>query len=131
MLEIGTGTGSLTGLLADRAAEVISVEVDSRMHQLASEELFGRQNVTLLLKDALRNKNHLDTGLLALLAERAGGPAGRGVEAGRQSSLQRRHADPRQSAGVSHAAGNDDRDDPKGIGRTDHGSAGNERTTAR
>ncbi len=40
------------------------------MHQLASEELFGRQNVTLLLKDALRNKNHLDTGLLALLAER-------------------------------------------------------------
>jgi 16S rRNA (adenine1518-N6/adenine1519-N6)-dimethyltransferase len=70
VLEIGTGTGSLTGLLADRAAEVISVELDSRMHQLASEELFGRTNVTLLLKDALRNKNHLDPGLLALLAER-------------------------------------------------------------
>ena len=70
MLEIGTGTGSLTGMLADRAAEVISVEVDPRMHQLASEELFGRQNVTLLLKDALRNKNHLDPELLALLAER-------------------------------------------------------------
>ncbi len=70
VLEIGTGTGSLTGLLADRAAEVISVELDARMHQLASEELFGRQNVTLLLKDALRNKNHLDPDLLALLAER-------------------------------------------------------------
>ena len=70
VLEIGTGTGSLTGLLADRAAEVITVELDPRMHQLASEELFGRQNVTLLLKDALRNKNHLDPGLLALLAER-------------------------------------------------------------
>ncbi|HEY1784316.1 MAG TPA: 16S rRNA (adenine(1518)-N(6)/adenine(1519)-N(6))-dimethyltransferase RsmA, partial [Pirellulales bacterium] len=70
VLEIGTGTGSLTGLLADRAGEVISVEVDSRMHQLASEELFGRPNVTLLLKDALRNKNHLDPSLLALLAER-------------------------------------------------------------
>jgi 16S rRNA (adenine1518-N6/adenine1519-N6)-dimethyltransferase len=70
VLEVGTGTGSLTGLLADRAAEVITVELDARMHQLASEELFGRQNVTLLLKDALRNKNHLDPELLALLAER-------------------------------------------------------------
>lgn len=70
VLEVGTGTGSLTGMLADRAAEVISVELDPRMHQLASEELFGRQNVTLLLKDALRNKNNLDTQLLKLLAER-------------------------------------------------------------
>ena len=70
VLEIGTGTGSLTGLLADRAGEVITVELDPRMYQLASEELFGRQNVTLLLKDALRNKNHLDPELLTLLAER-------------------------------------------------------------
>ncbi|HTU26869.1 MAG TPA: 16S rRNA (adenine(1518)-N(6)/adenine(1519)-N(6))-dimethyltransferase RsmA [Pirellulales bacterium] len=70
ILEIGTGTGSLTGMLAARGAEVITVEIDPRLHQLASEELFGRSNVTLLLKDALRNKNHLDPELLALLAER-------------------------------------------------------------
>ncbi len=57
MLEIGTGTGSLTALLAERAGAVVSVEIDARMHQLASEELFGFDNVVLLQLDALRNKN--------------------------------------------------------------------------
>ena len=65
VLEIGTGTGSLTGLMAPRAAHVISVEIDTRMHQLASEELIDEPNVTLLCQDALRTKNELDDAVLA------------------------------------------------------------------
>jgi 16S rRNA (adenine1518-N6/adenine1519-N6)-dimethyltransferase len=57
VLEVGTGTGSLTALLATRAAEVVSVEVDAHLHQMASEELAGFPQVKLLLQDALKNKN--------------------------------------------------------------------------
>lgn len=57
VLEVGTGTGSLTALLASHAAEVVSVEVDAHLHQMASEELAGYPQVTLLLQDALKNKN--------------------------------------------------------------------------
>lgn len=59
VLEVGTGTGALTALVAAQAAHVVSVEVDPQMHQLASEELIDRDNVTLLLQDALHNKNQL------------------------------------------------------------------------
>ena len=69
VLEVGTGTGSLTALLAAQAAGVITVEIDSRLHQLASEELFGVGNVIMLLQDALKNKNTLDAGLLATIAQ--------------------------------------------------------------
>src|SRR5438270_2637864 len=39
VLEVGTGTGSLTEMLARQAAAVVTVEIDARLHQLASEEL--------------------------------------------------------------------------------------------
>ncbi len=57
VLEVGTGTGSLAALLADRAAAVVTVEVDRQLYQLASEELSGRDNVVMLRQDVLRNKN--------------------------------------------------------------------------
>jgi len=57
VLEIGTGVGSLTSRLADVAGAVLSVEIDTNLHQLASEELEGRPNVRLIHGDALRNKN--------------------------------------------------------------------------
>lgn len=69
VLEVGTGTGALTALLAPRAAHVISVEIDPRMHQLASEELIDLPNVTLLNLDALAGKNHLAPELLTLVKE--------------------------------------------------------------
>jgi 16S rRNA (adenine1518-N6/adenine1519-N6)-dimethyltransferase len=59
VLEIGTGTGSLTALMAVKAAVVITVEVDPRMFQLASEELHTLDNVYMLQIDALKNKNHI------------------------------------------------------------------------
>jgi 16S rRNA (adenine1518-N6/adenine1519-N6)-dimethyltransferase len=70
VLEVGTGTGSLTALMAPRVAGVVTVEVDPQMHQLASEELIDHRNVTLLLKDALRRKHQIDEELLELLAKK-------------------------------------------------------------
>ena len=58
VLEIGTGTGSLTGMLAARAAAVVTVEIDPQLHQLASETLIDCGNVTMLRLDALKNKIH-------------------------------------------------------------------------
>ena len=65
VLEIGTGTGSLTANMAPRVAEVVTVEIDAQMFQLASEELYEFSNVTMLSQDALRNKNNLDEAILA------------------------------------------------------------------
>lgn len=67
VLEVGTGTGSLTALVAPQVAEVVSVEVDPQMHQLASEELIDFENVTLRLHDALAGKHRIDPDLLEVL----------------------------------------------------------------
>lgn len=57
VLEIGAGTGGMTTFMAQKAGHVISVEVDRDMHMLASEAIAPYDNVTLLLTDALKNKN--------------------------------------------------------------------------
>jgi len=64
VLEVGTGTGSLTALLAGRAAAVVTVEVDPQMFQLASEELHRCDNVVMLQVDALKNKNRISPAVL-------------------------------------------------------------------
>lgn len=64
VLEVGTGTGALTALMAPRAAAVVTVEIDERLYQLAGEELFGLPNVTMLFGDALRNKSHFSPQVL-------------------------------------------------------------------
>lgn len=69
VLEVGTGTGSLTALMAQEAGAVISVEIDRHLHQLASEELLAFGNVTLLHQDALRNKNNISPTVLEAVKE--------------------------------------------------------------
>jgi len=59
ILEVGTGTGSLTAPMADKAAVVITVEVDPVMQDLAKQELFGQKNVRFIKTDILKNKNRL------------------------------------------------------------------------
>jgi 16S rRNA (adenine1518-N6/adenine1519-N6)-dimethyltransferase len=77
VLEVGTGTGSLTANLAPRVAAVVTVEIDAQMFQLASEELFELPNVTMLQLDALRNKSHFDERVLTAIAERLDEAPGR------------------------------------------------------
>ena len=69
VLEVGTGTGSLTVLMAAQAAAVVSVEIDAQLFQLAGEELFGADNVTMLQLDALKTKNRLNPEVLEAVFE--------------------------------------------------------------
>ena len=77
VLEIGTGTGSLTSLIAQRAAAVVTVEVDRQMFQLASEELEPFSNVTMLQLDALKNKGTIAPAIMEAVAETLGTASGR------------------------------------------------------
>ena len=77
VLEVGTGTGSLTVLLAARAAAVVTVELDRDLARLAGEELYGLENVTLLTLDALKNKNRLSADLLDELRRQRDAAPGR------------------------------------------------------
>ena len=69
VLEVGTGTGSLTALMAAEAGVVITVEIDAHLHQLAREELASVDNVLFLKQDALRNKNNFDDRVLQTIRE--------------------------------------------------------------
>ena len=57
VLEVGTGSGYLTALLAARAAEVVSVDIVPEFTATATQTLraHGIHNVTLLTLDAARN----------------------------------------------------------------------------
>ncbi len=67
VLEIGTGMGSLTGMLADEAAQVITVEIDQYLHQMAREELEDYDNIEMLKQDCLKNKNHFAPEVIAAI----------------------------------------------------------------
>jgi 16S rRNA (adenine1518-N6/adenine1519-N6)-dimethyltransferase len=69
VLEVGTGTGSLTALMAQQAAAVVTVEIDPMLQVLASEELIDFNNVTMLQRDVLRNKNNIHDDIFAALSE--------------------------------------------------------------
>ena len=69
VLEVGTGTGALTALAAEKAGAVITVEIDRAMHQLATEHLYEYPNVTMLLQDALKNKNTYDAAVIETVQE--------------------------------------------------------------
>ncbi|MEX2175798.1 MAG: 16S rRNA (adenine(1518)-N(6)/adenine(1519)-N(6))-dimethyltransferase RsmA, partial [Pirellulaceae bacterium] len=72
VLEVGTGMGSLTRGMAQRAAAVVTVEIDARMFQLASEELDDYENVVMLHQDALKNKNNLHPAVLEAVRAKMG-----------------------------------------------------------
>lgn len=70
VLEIGTGMGSLTTKMALYAGSVVTVEIDPMMAQLAKEELAPYGNVTILQRDALRNKNNLHDEVLETVRQK-------------------------------------------------------------
>ena len=77
VLEVGTGTGGLTSLMAPRVAAVITVELDQRLFQMASEELVDFPNVTMLSFDVLHNKNRFDPRVMETIGNVLGEGEGR------------------------------------------------------
>jgi 16S rRNA (adenine1518-N6/adenine1519-N6)-dimethyltransferase len=77
VLEVGTGTGALTAMMAELAAAVVTVEIDTHLFELASEQLIDLPNVTMLRLDALRNKNNLDDRLMDTVGENLSAAPGR------------------------------------------------------
>ena len=70
VLEIGTGTGALTALMARQAGAVVTVEIDGHLFELASELLLDFDNVTMLKQDALKNKNRFAPEVMQAVGER-------------------------------------------------------------
>lgn len=54
VLEIGAGLGGLTALLAERAKEVIAVEIDKQAVAILKEKFSGRKNIRIVNKDFLK-----------------------------------------------------------------------------
>ncbi len=67
VLEIGTGTGGLTRLLAERSRHVFTVEVDKKLFEMASDILKLYKNVTLINADILKTKHELNPDIPALM----------------------------------------------------------------
>lgn len=63
VLEIGPGIGTLTRVLADRAAKVVSVEIDDKLIPVLEYTLSDKDNVTVINNDILK------TDIPALIAE--------------------------------------------------------------
>lgn len=67
VLEVGTGTGSLTGAMSQEAGCVVTVEVDSVMHEMAKQEHWDKDNIRFLFADILENKNRLNRHVLEII----------------------------------------------------------------
>jgi 16S rRNA (adenine1518-N6/adenine1519-N6)-dimethyltransferase len=59
ILEVGSGTGALTSLLAGRGAAVVAVDVDPAMARLTAEAVAGLPNARVLHRDVLAGKHAL------------------------------------------------------------------------
>src|SRR5581483_2032684 len=64
VIEVGSGTGSLTTRLAQEAGAVLGVEIDPDFCSLVGEAVAGLPNVVLVHADILRNKNELNPPVL-------------------------------------------------------------------
>ncbi len=54
VIEIGSGTGTMTAEIAKRAREVIAVEIDRHLIPALTENLKGIENITILNQDILK-----------------------------------------------------------------------------
>lgn len=77
VLEIGTGTGAITAEVAQKAAAVVTVEIDGHLYELASEMLIDMPNVTMLHVDALKNKNRFSPEVVEAVGKQLAAAPGR------------------------------------------------------
>ncbi len=75
VLEIGTGTGSLTEALAEQAGHVVTVELDPTLAGIAQSQLADAGNVQIINADVLSGKGKVNPTVTEALAQaRARGP---------------------------------------------------------
>ncbi len=67
VLEVGCGTGSLTGELVEKAGFVITVELDRTLAGLAKSSLANADNIEFINTDVLKNKNTLSPTVISAL----------------------------------------------------------------
>lgn len=71
VLEVGTGTGSLTARLSDVAGVVVTVEIDRSLQPVAKEVVGERRNIVFISGDCLAKKNELNPDMLTAWDEAA------------------------------------------------------------
>ena len=77
VLEVGCGTGSLTGALAEKAAKVIIVEIEQALANIAAEQLAQYKNIEVIVSDALENKNTIDSAVIEAMRKAVAEHGGR------------------------------------------------------
>jgi 16S rRNA (adenine1518-N6/adenine1519-N6)-dimethyltransferase len=68
VLEVGCGTGSLTGALAEKAGKVIAVELDPNLFKITEKQLSSTKNLQLINADILESKNMLNHAVVSTLS---------------------------------------------------------------
>lgn len=69
VLEVGSGTGSLTARLAEEAGAVLSAEIDHSFCELVRDAVTESDRVVLMQVDALKRKNEMNPHLIEALDE--------------------------------------------------------------
>ena len=69
VLEIGTGTGSLTEALAEQAGHVVTVELDGTLAGIAQSQLADAENVQIINGDVLSSKGTINPSVTHAVTE--------------------------------------------------------------
>ncbi|MDD5459543.1 MAG: 16S rRNA (adenine(1518)-N(6)/adenine(1519)-N(6))-dimethyltransferase RsmA [Phycisphaerae bacterium] len=69
VLEVGTGTGSMTEELCKVSGKVIAVEIDTVLSQITAERTKDFDNIEIFNTDVLENKNTIDRQIIEKIKE--------------------------------------------------------------